>query len=43
MGLTRTRQIQRKLKSVQELPAQESKLFLFNEISDNDNEEGEEK
>ncbi|MBI4849642.1 MAG: DNA recombination protein RmuC [Nitrospirae bacterium] len=38
---TRTRQIQSKLKSVQELPVQESKLYLFDE-ADNENETTEE-
>ena len=34
----RTRQIQRKLKNVQELPVQESKLYLPDETTDTDNE-----
>ncbi|MBI5056762.1 MAG: DNA recombination protein RmuC [Nitrospirae bacterium] len=38
---TRTRQIQSKLKSVHELPVQESKLYLFDE-ADNENETTEE-
>jgi len=40
---TRTRQIQRKLKNVQELPLQESKLYISDGASDNGSEETEEK
>ncbi|MEW6417545.1 MAG: DNA recombination protein RmuC [Nitrospirota bacterium] len=40
---TRTRQIQRRLKNVQELPLQESKLYISDRTSDNGSEETEEK
>ena len=40
---TRTRQIQRKLKNVQELPLQESKFYISDGASDNGSEETEEK
>jgi len=40
---TRTRQIQRKLKNVQELPIQESKLYISDGGSENEHEETEEK
>jgi DNA recombination protein RmuC len=40
---TRTRQIQRKLKNVQELPIQESKLYISDGGAENEHEEMEEK
>ena len=40
---TRTRQIQRKLKNIQELPMQEARVYLTDTISDNETDETEEK